>query len=638
MNKNRFKLNFGLIITIIAVIASLYHIFSTQWLVVSLDEHKVLHITFGLVIVYLLSLQKVEGKAILFKRILRTGLLIIAIGASAFIFINYESISTNIGLPSTSDTIVGFILVVMVLEATRRAWGFIIPSIVLIAMLYGFFGQYMPGILYHSGLSFERLIAYASTNFQGIYGSFTGIGAREVFMFVLLGTTLQAAGATNFFMRIAQGVGGRFRSGPAQAAVISSAFMGSVSGNISTNVATTGSITIPMMNKKGLSREYAGAVEAVASTGGQIMPPVMGAAAFLMATNLGVSYAEILIAALLPALIYYLYLAVSIQVRAVKVNISMKSEEKVNTLQALKEDGYLMISLIVLVLALYLRVPVTLAALYAILSLFILVCIKKIIVHNNLKVFAQDMGSFLVESLKSGAINGTKLGLMMASLGIMIELFVVTGFAQRMSFQMIDIAGGYLPLLLILVAITCLIFGLGMPTTGAYLTVALLAAPAMVNFGIPAMVAHFYVFYFALMAAVTPPVGIGAIVATGISGGNYLKTALHATKLALPGFLLPIFFVYRPELLFVDANLFEAIFAAVATLAGLIAISALIEWHFVDKIRIWQALLLLIASSLLLFPEVMTSLIGLLVFGAVIFIQYKQKQSNIGLSSVNQSS
>ena len=633
----KYKFNLGLIITIIAVFASLYHMISTQWLVLSLDEHKVLHITFGLVIVYLLSLQKVEGKAILFKKILRAVLLVAAIAASAFILINYESISTNIGLPSTSDTIVGFILVVIVLEATRRAWGFIIPSIVLVAMLYGYFGQYMPGILYHSGLSFERLIAYASTNFQGIYGSFTGIGAREVFMFVLLGTTLQAAGATNFFMKIAQGVGGRFRSGPAQAAVISSAFMGSVSGNISTNVATTGSITIPMMHKKGLSREYAGAVEAVASTGGQIMPPVMGAAAFLMATNLGVSYAEILIAALLPALTYYLYLAVSIQIRAVKVNLSMKTDEKVNTLQALKEDGYLMISLIVLILALYVRVPVTLAALYAILSLFILVGIKKFIVHKNVKVFLKEMGAFLVESLKSGAINGTKLGLMMASLGIMIELFVVTGFAQRMSFQMIDLAGGYLPLLLILVAITCLIFGLGMPTTGAYLTVALLAAPAMINFGVPAMVAHFYVFYFALMAAVTPPVGIGAIVATGISGGNYLKTALHATKLALPGFLLPIFFVYRPDLLFVDANLFEAVFAFVSTLTGLIAISALIEWYFVDKLKIWQALLLLISSALLLMPEVITSVVGLVLFGAVIFIQYKLKQSSVGLSTINQS-
>ncbi|WP_164215222.1 TRAP transporter fused permease subunit [Virgibacillus sp. YIM 98842] len=633
----KYKFNLGLIITIIAVFASLYHMISTQWLVLSLDEHKVLHITFGLVIVYLLSLQKVEGKAILFKKILRAVLLVAAIAASAFILINYESISTNIGLPSTSDTIVGFILVVIVLEATRRAWGFIIPSIVLVAMLYGYFGQYMPGILYHSGLSFERLIAYASTNFQGIYGSFTGIGAREVFMFVLLGTTLQAAGATNFFMKIAQGVGGRFRSGPAQAAVISSAFMGSVSGNISTNVATTGSITIPMMHKKGLSREYAGAVEAVASTGGQIMPPVMGAAAFLMATNLGVSYAEILIAALLPALTYYLYLAVSIQIRAVKVNLSMKTDEKVNTLQALKEDGYLMISLIVLILALYVRVPVTLAALYAILSLFILVGIKKFIVHKNVKVFLKEMGAFLVESLKSGAINGTKLGLMMASLGIMIELFVVTGFAQRMSFQMIDLAGGYLPLLLILVAITCLIFGLGMPTTGAYLTVALLAAPAMINFGVPAMVAHFYVFYFALMAAVTPPVGIGAIVATGISGGNYLKTALHATKLALPGFLLPIFFVYRPDLLFVDANLFEAVFAFVSTLTGLIAISALIEWYFVDKLKIWQALLLLISSALLLMPEVITSVAGLVLFGAVIFIQYKLKQSSVGLSTINQS-
>ncbi len=618
---------------------SLYHMISTKWLLVTLDEHKVLHIALGLILVYLLAINTVKGKTGRFKNVFNWILLFISIGASAFILVNYESISTNIGLPSTSDTIVGFILVVIVLEATRRAWGFIIPTIVLIAMLYGYFGQYMPGILYHSGLSFERLVAYASTNFQGIYGSFTGIGAREVFLFVLLGTTLQAAGATNFFMKIAQGVGGRFRSGPAQAAVISSAFMGSVSGNISTNVATTGSITIPMMHQRGLSKEYAGAVEAVASTGGQIMPPVMGAAAFLMATNLGVSYAQILIAALLPALTYYIYLAVSIQIRAVKVEIAMEQDEKVNALQAFKEDGYLLLSLVVLIFALYIKVPVTLAALYAILSLMILVGIKKMLVLKDIKLFFKEMGSFLVESLKSGAINGTKLGLMMASLGIMIELFVVTGFAQRLSFQMIDLAGGHLPLLLILVAITCLIFGLGMPTTGAYLTVALLAAPAMISFGVPAIVAHFYVFYFALMAAVTPPVGIGAIVATGISGGNYLKTALHATKLALPGFMLPVFFVYRPELLFVEASLLEGLFAFISTLAGLIAISALIEWHFINKLKIWHAFLLIISSILLLFPELFTSIVGLIIFTGVIWIQYKynDKDENVILNQVSQS-
>lgn len=252
-----------------------------------------------------------------------------------------------------------------------------------------------------------------------------------------------------------------------------------------------------------------------------------------------------------------------------------------------------------------------------------------------MKLFIKEMGSFLVESLKSGDINGTKLGLMMASLGIMIELFVVTGFAQRLSFQMIDLAGGHLPLLLILVAVTCLIFGLGMPTTGAYLTVALLAAPAMISFGVPAIVAHFYVFYFALMAAVTPPVGIGAIVATGISGGNYLKTALHATKLALPGFMLPIFFVYRPELLFVNANLLDALIAFISTLAGLVAISALIEWYFVDKLKIWHAFLLIISSVLLLLPELFTSMIGLVIFGAVIYIQYKFKDNIISGEPVN---
>lgn len=621
--------NLSLIISIIAIFTSLYHMISTKWLFVAINEHKVIHISLGLIIVYLLSLQKTEKKLSIFKKILSIILLVLSIGASAYILINYKSIATNIGLPGTAETIIGCILVILVLEATRRSWGIIIPTIVLLAMSYGYFGQYMPGILYHSGLSFERLIAYASTNFQGIYGTFTGIGAREVFMFVLLGTTLQAAGATNFFMRIAQSVGGRFRSGPAQASVISSALMGSVSGNISTNVATTGAITIPMMEQKGLSKEYAGAVEATASTGGQMMPPVMGAAAFLMANNLGVSYGEILIAALLPAIIFYLYLAVSIQIRVTKKNIVMGTDEKVTALQALKEDGYLMLALVVLIVSLYIRTPVALAALYSILSLIALVSIKKIFILKNIRSFFNEMKSFLFESLKSGAINGTKLGLMMGSLGIMIELFVVTGFAQRISFQMVDLAGGHLLLLLILVAITCLIFGLGMPTTGAYLTVALLAAPAMIQFGIPAIVSHFFVFYYALMAAVTPPVGIGAIVATGISGGNYLKTSLHASKLALPGFMLPLFFIYRPELLFVDPGLFKVTFAFIFTLIGLIAISSLLEWHLIKKLSFWQAILLLTSIIFLLLPQIWISFIGLIFFGLLIWIQMKTRKKVI---------
>lgn len=618
----------GLFITIIALMASIYHIISTQWVIVSLDQHKIIHITFGLIIVYLLSLQKADGKAILYKKVTSVTLLLLGVLASAYLFINYEDISNRLGLPTTEDTFLGTILVLLVLEATRRAWGKIIPGIVILAMLYGYFGQYLPGILYHSGLTFDRLIAYASTYFQGIYGSFTGIGAREVFMFVLLGATLQAAGATDFFMKIAQAIGGQFRSGPAQAAVVSSALMGSVSGNISTNVATTGAITIPMMIKRGLSKEFAGAVEAVASTGGQIMPPVMGAAAFIMANNTGVSYAEILIVALLPAIIYYLYLAVSIQIKAMKIDLPINKKENNQVTKALKEDGYLLLSLIVLIIALYVRTPVAMAALYAIMSLVILVGIKKAIIYkSNFGAFFKEMGSFLLEALKSGAINGTKLGLMMACLGIMIELFVVTGFAQRISFQMIELAGGYLPLLLLLVALTCLLFGLGMPTTGAYITVSLLAAPALVEFGIPLIAAHFYVFYFALMASVTPPVGIGAIVATGISGGNYMKTALIATRLALPGFLLPVFFIYRPELLLIEGNVFDTFVAFFSTLFGLISISAVFDRYLINNLSIWQIIILLLASVLTLLPELITSLLGLAIFGIVLLVQLRSKKT-----------
>lgn len=614
----------GTLISIIAILVSIYHLLSVSLNVIPYDLHKVVHIACGLVLVYLLSLHEIKGKGAIYKKIFSVILLGLSLFASIYFFTNYEEISTRLGISIAQDTIVGTIIVILVLEATRRAWGIVIPLIAFLAIMYGYFGQYLPGILHHSGLSFDRLIGYASSKFQGVYGSLTILGAKEVFMFIFLGATLQASGATEFFMKVAQGIGERFRSGPAQAAIISSGALGSVSGNSTTNVATTGVITIPLMIRKGFDKDYAGGVEAAASTGGQIMPPIMGTAAFIMANNTGVPYATIALVALLPALVYYLYLAVSVQIRAVKLNIPFSKTEDNQAIKALKEDGYLMLSLVVLVIALYFGIPVALSALYAVVTLVILVTIKKLINHRtDLRNFYKELGAFLFESLKMGAINGTKLGLILASLGIMVEMFVVTGFAQRVSFQMLSIAGGSLLLLLLLIALTCLLFGLGMPTAGAYITVSVLAAPALVEHGIPLIASHFFVFYYALISVVTPPVGTAALVAAGISGGQYWGTAIHALRLALPGFLLPFYFVFREEILLINSNIFESLTAFLTILFSTIAASAILEKHLLYKLNLWQILILLLGICLSFIPAFFTSLLSMSIFGIVILIQLK---------------
>jgi TRAP transporter 4TM/12TM fusion protein len=617
------------LITVIAVITSFYQMIASKWLILPIDQHKVLFVGVGLILVFLLSMEVKEKKNAVLNRLFTILLVILSSLFTLYLILNYHEIVTRMGINSLRDTIVGAFLVLLVLEATRRSWGLIIPSIVVVALAYGYFGQYMPGILFHGGMSFNRLVSYASINFQGIYGSLTSLGAMEVFMFVLFGSTLQASGGTNFFMKLALGIGSRYRSGAAQASVISSGLLGSVSGSIATNVATTGTITIPLMTKRGYSKEYAGAVEAVASTGGQIMPPVMGAAAFIMANTTGIPYVQILMYALLPALLYYLSLSISIQIRSVKLNLPVSKDKDNQTLVALKEDGYLMLSLGVLIWALAARAPVQLAALYAILTLMVLFIIKQSIVYrSNPKKFFTVVKNFFIESLSSGAISGVKLGLILASLGIMVEFFVVTGFAQKISFQMIELSGESLPLLLLLVAVTCLLFGLGMPTTGAYLVVSILAAPALVKFGIPIIAAHLYVFYFGLMASVTPPVGIGAIVASSVSGGNYMKTALISSRLALPGFLLPVFFIYRPELIWLEGNFFDTMLAFISTLIGLVSIGAIFERFLVNKLKVWQILLLVISTLLSFHSGMVTSLIGIILFAFVVFLQSKGRHKD----------
>lgn len=606
-------------ISIFALLVAIYHFFNAKFMFWALDQHKAIHLGSGLILVFLLSTKNKSTPYKIFSYLLA----ILSAGVAIYTAVNYYAIQGRI-TPSDADLILGILTVLLVLEGTRRSWGPIIPCIVIIAMAYAAFGNYLPGIFYHGGLSIKRIIPYICTNFTGIYGSLSSSGAMEVFMFVLLGCLLEASGGIDFFMKISKGIGSRFRSGPAQTAVIASGCMGTISGSIAANVVTTGSITIPMMIKTGYSKEFAGAVETCASTGGQLMPPVMGVAAFLIASSTSLPYITICKMALYPALVYFLYLCFSIQVKALKLHLQ-KGERISETKQAFKENGHLLLFLPVLIYLLSKSTPPATAAFWTCVTLIGLVAIKKLFTcKGDLHRFFVEMKEFLYLGFKDGAIQGTKIGLILACLGIMVEIFVITGFAQKMSFQMIELSGGILPLLLFYVALTCILFGMGMPTTGAYLVVSVLAAPALVTYGIPLAAAHFFVFYYGLMASVTPPVGVGAIVASGISNGNYLRTAIEATKLALPGFALPVFFIYRPEILWIDAGFIGATLAFLSALIACICVAVLLERFYLTNLRIWQAVVLLGILALTIDPGAMTSLIGIAAFAALTFVQYRQ--------------
>jgi TRAP transporter 4TM/12TM fusion protein len=624
LNEKKRLFDVDVLIKCIAVSAAIYHMVMVRWLFMPLDQHKVIHIGTGLCLVFLGAIRLSAQHP--FKRLFLWCLALLAAGVSAYVVIEYESIATRIGFPVFADTVVGLILILLVLEGTRRAWGKVIPVVVVLAMLYGYFGKALPGIFYHGGMRLPRLIAYASTYFRGIYGSLTGTGSMEVFMFCMLGAFLSASGAIDFFISCAQSIGRRSRSGPAQAAIVASGLMGTVSGSVAANVITTGSVTIPLMINNGYRKEFAGAVSAVASTGGQLMPPVMGVAAFLISASTGTPYFTLCKMALLPAVAYYVYLFAAVHFRALKRNLPRpEMPPGINLIGTLKAKGYLLLPIVALMWFMAQHMSPSISAFYAIFILIGLYAIRTFFVLKfNIGAFFKEMIHFLYKGLFSGAMEGLKVGLILACLGIMVEIVVVTGFAQKLSFQMVELSGGYLPFLLVLVAITCIVFGVGMPTTGVYMVVSVLAAPALVKFGIPIVAAHLYVFYYGLMAMVTPPVAVGAIVASGIAKSDYMMTGIAASRLAVPGFLLPVFFIYRPQILFIGGTALDALVVFVSCCIALFCLAAALEGHMFRKLKLLEILSLGAAAMLLIDAAFLTSVIGFSLAAAVVFFQLRK--------------
>jgi TRAP transporter 4TM/12TM fusion protein len=617
------------VIVVIAIIMSIYHLIAARFVLLPFDQHKVIHLGLALILTILSFYIKERS---LIKKTVFGFMLFASLFGSLYFILDYYEIVMRVGYPAAADYLLGGLMVTIVLVVTCKGWGLIIPTVTLFTMVYAYFGQHLPWIFWHGGMSFPRLIAYSSSYFRGIYGSLTGISSMEVFLFVLFGCMLKAAGAIDFFMQAGMVWAKRFRSGPAQTAVLSSALFGTISGTIAANVATTGAFTIPAMIKKGFSKEYAGSVEACASTGGQIMPPVMGASAFIMAGITGISYPHIALAALIPALIYYIYLGVSIEIRAIRNGFGKDDFSIADTKEAARKHAYLVLPIIILVLSLSAGNPAATGAFHGIMSLIIAFVIRQMLFYSkDLKKAGKEIYRFLLEGLTDGAKSSASIAVILATMGIVVEMFVTTGFGQKLSQGMIEVSGGSLLLLLFMSAITCIFFGMGIITSGAYLLVALLGAPAMMSMGVPLLNAHMFVFYYAVMAAVTPPVAIGALVASGIAGGDYFKTALFSMRLALPGFLLPFFFIYRPEVLWFGYSPPIVIFGFVSALAGLVNITILLENFMLRKLRIYESILLILSTFLLFEPGIGTSLLGLGILIAIYLNQRRTVSRSVGI-------
>lgn len=519
---------------------------------------------------------------------------------------------------TTMDIVVGVAMVVCTLEATRRVVGLSLVIIAGIAVLYTAFGNLIPGSIGHSGYPANWIVEHFSLTTEGILGTTAGASASFVFLFVLFGKFMDVSGTGQFFIELAHSVAGKTRGGPAKMAVISSGLMGTVSGTAVGNVMTTGVYTIPLMKSCGYRPSFAGAVEAAASTGGQIMPPIMGAAAFILAEFLGIAYLKVAAAAIIPAVLYFLCVLMIVDLEAAKNDLKGAASSDLPVLKdVLKRNGHLSVSLLVLVGLLIKGFTPYLAATGAIITAILVSYVRP---HTRITL------KKLLEALNLGAQSAIVVAVTCAVAGIIIGSASLTGFAVKFAGFVVSLAKGKLFLALPLVMVSSLILGMGLPTTAAYVMVATLGVPALVKMGVVPLAAHLFAFYYACMSAITPPVAIAAYAGAGIAESSPFRTGWEAVKLASSGFIVPYMFVYGPQLLLLG-TVDRILIACLTALIGCFALSAGVVGWFRGKTKLWERALLLMAALVLISPIKYYSLIGLLFMGVVYYTQGAKKQT-----------
>jgi TRAP transporter 4TM/12TM fusion protein len=537
-----------------------------------------------------------------------------------YIGFEYPDILDTIGQLSTGRTLLAAAAVLLVLEATRRVAGWPLVIIVACFLLYGRFGAFFPGALATTGLSWERLASQLFYGTDFMFGSPLRIAVLVVFAFILFGQVLFNTGGGEVFMKLAQAAMGRFRGGPAKMAVVASALFGSISGSAVANVASTGVITIPLMKRTGYVPAFAGAVEAVASTGGAIMPPVMGAAAFVMTEFLGISYAAVVVAALLPALTYYATLLIQVHLRALRVGLQGLTEEEVPPLGPVLREGWLyLLPIVVLLGAMFLvDLDAVVAALYATGANLLIALARR---HTRSHLHPRKLLRLCVE-VAQGMVQMT---IVCAAAGFIVGLVAYTGIGVSLAQGLVGAAGGNLLLLALFTALASLVLGMGMPATACYILVAVLMAPALVTAGVTPLLAHLFVFYFGNLSFLTPPVALAAYAAASIANAPFVATCWQAIRLALAGFIVPFIFLYKPGMALLGGT--EEVVGAVFDAAvAVVLLAAAVEGYWFGVLGWWSRLLLGAAALLMFFPGWDTRIAGLAI--AVPLLYYLTRRSN----------
>ncbi|MCE7878333.1 MAG: TRAP transporter permease [Betaproteobacteria bacterium PRO3] len=546
----------------------------------------------------------------------------------------------RVGAPIAQDYMMGVLAIVIVMEATRRTMGPLLPAIGMTCLLYALLGRHMPGILAHRGYPVDRVVNHIYVGTEGIYGIAVGVVATYVFHFVLFGILAQITGLGRLFMDLATIVAGRFSGGPAKVSVVSSGLFGMISGSAIANAVTTGSLTIPLMKKYGFSARFSGAVEASASCGGQVTPPVMGASAFVMAELLGVPYKLLVIVAIVPALFHYFACLTMVHLEAKRLRLKGVEPHLIPKLsRVIGESWHLVFPLIALVTMLLLDYTPFLSAFWGIVLCFVcsyIPLIARKLGWGELQGRTLTWGP-LVEGLSEGAKYALAIGAACACVGLILGTLTLSGLGFKFSGAVVDLAGQAGTAIraidptgtitqngaqvffgLIFVAIACILMGTGIPTTPTYIILASIAAPALATLGVPLLATHFFVFYYGVLADVTPPVALAAYAAAGIAGSEPMRTGLTAFRLSMGKALVPFMFTYTPALLFIDFTWSAFVSALVAGVVGILALSAAFSRHFATSITRVEQALLSIGGIVLVFNQFWLNLAGFVIVGAML--------------------
>jgi TRAP transporter 4TM/12TM fusion protein len=600
-------------ITIIAVAMSLFHLYTSGYRLFPAMEQRATHLVFATMLVFLIFplRKRADGSQPRVIACLDFLLVLLSFLVGAYVFLEYEGISSRAGDPNQLDTIVSVIAIVLVIEATRRIMGMAMCWIVFTGLAYAFFGQYLPPVVAHSGYTVTRVVNHMFLGTDGILGVALAVSATVVIVFLIFGAFLEQSGATSSLTSIGFGLFGRFKGGAAKAAVLGSCLFGMMTGSQTANVAAVGTFTIPLMIRGGYKPIMAGAIEALASTGGMLVPPVMGAAAFIIPEMIGGTYVDVMKAALIPGLLYYVAVFMFIQVQASKLGLTKVPKSELPKLsQLVKENAHLFLPIfVILYLLLIERATTKKAGFWAIIAVILVSMVKKSTRMTPSKVVA---------ALSGGARNALIVAMSCAAAGLIEGVLSLTGMGLRFSEALIYLAGGNMLILLFLTMIASLVIGLPLPPVTAYLILAILAAPALIKSGLSPVAAHLFIFFFGVLGNITPPSAPCSFAAAGIAKTDPLKTTNLAFLISAPTFIIPYLMVYSPELN-LNGSIPYIVFRVITAFFAICGLSITFLGYFGGNLK-WIARLVMLACSILLIPNhFLLNIAGYLIFLSIMW-------------------